>query len=831
MSRLWGSRAGQLLTAAAAFVFIAAIVATSGAFAPGSAGPAAPGKVPAGDPNAAPDAAFTVAKAVGFGVTKPLRSNKPVITPGEQEGESADEEEGGIGARRDAPAPKAGKDPLVGQSSPAPTTVSSTAQNFEGISNLNSVYPPDTNGDVGPNHYVQWVNLSLAIYSKTGTLLWGPSNGNVIWSAMTGSVCRTYNNGDPIVLYDQLADRWMISQFALPGGANGYHQCIAVSQTGDPTGAWYTYDFLYSSTNMNDYPHFGVWPDGYYMSVNQFANGSSWAGQGVAVFERTKMLTGDPTARMVKFDLYSTDKNLGGMLPSDLDGATPPPAGAPNAFAEMDDNAWGYSPDQVQIWNFHVDWANTANSTFTKNTALTTASFDSNLCGYARSCIPQKSSTVKLDSLADRLMYRLQYRNFGGYQTLVVNHTVDTNGADLAGVRWYEIRNAGSGWSIYQQGTIGGTDTTNRWIGSAAMNGSGGIAVGYSASSASLDPSIRYTGRVAGDPLGTMPQGEGTVIAGTGAQTGSASRWGDYSMLAVDPTDDCTFWFTSEYVQTTGTVSWRTRIASFTLPGCSSTPPTTGAITGRVTDSSSGLALTGATVQLNNGSSTTSASDGSYTFFNLAEGSYDVTASKSGYVSQTASAVGVTAGSTTTRDFALAPTPTYVTGWILPGTVAAVTLSAGDNNGYETNAATIKLADNVFATDANSGTGNSQTCTATTRDKETLSGFSFGTASVASPVIKGIEVQLNAKVSSTSGSPKLCVMLSTNGGVTWFSKTTANLSKTAKVYTLGSASDLWGGTTWTWTGLSTFQVRIVDLANSTKITFSLDYVRVRITYQ
>ena len=466
------------------------------------------------------------------------------------------------------------KDPVLQESvnqglAPA-LNIPSTLQNFEGINNVNGVLPPDTNGDVGPNHYVQWVNLSFAIYSKTGTLLYGPAAGNTLWSGF-GGACQTSNDGDPIVQYDHLADRWMMSQFALPNYPSGpFYQCIAVSQTGDPTGAWYRYQFQISATKLNDYPHFGVWSDGYYMSINQFA-GNNWGGAGAVAFERDKMLQGLP-AQAVYFDLYSVDPNLGGMLPTDLDGQAPP-AGTPNYFMEADDNGYGFPQDQLEMWAFSVNWSNPGASTFTHVTNLATAAFDSNMCNGSRNCIRQQGTTRRLDAIADRLMYRLQYRNFGSYQTIVANHTVDVNSTDRAGIRWYELRNSGGGWSIYQQGTFS-PDSVSRWMGSAAMDASGNIGLGYSASTNTMYPAIRYTGRLAGDPLGTLSQGEGTLFAGTGAQTHSASRWGDYSSLSVDPVDGCTFWYTNEYIQTTGQSPWRTRIGSFQLPGCGSGSPT-----------------------------------------------------------------------------------------------------------------------------------------------------------------------------------------------------------------------------------------------------------------
>jgi hypothetical protein len=457
------------------------------------------------------------------------------------------------------------------QSSPG-TLAASVLGSWDGVGNLDSVLPPDTNGDVGPNDYVQSVNLHYAVYSKSGSLRYGPVTINTLWSGF-GGACETSNDGDPIVQYDHLADRWMISQFALPNFPFGpFYQCIAVSKTSDPTGAFNRYAFIVSDKKMNDYPKFGVWPDGYYMSINQYKQASlRWGGAGAVVFERDAMLAGS-NARMVYFDLESVDSNLGGMLPSDLDGPAPP-NGTPNVFAQFDDNAWGYSPDQVQLWDFHVNWSSPLSSTFTFDRAITSASFDSNMCGYNRNCVPQPGG-VNIDAISDRLMYRLQYRSFGDHQTLVVNHTVDVNGSDRAGVRWYELRNSGAGWSIYQQGTYS-PDSNNRWMGSAAMNGSGDLALGYSVSSGSVYPSVRFTGRLSGDPLGQMTVAEGSIVAGSGYQTHSSGRWGDYSMLAVDPVDDCTFWYTQEYYATSGTAPWRTRIGSFKLADCGATATAT----------------------------------------------------------------------------------------------------------------------------------------------------------------------------------------------------------------------------------------------------------------
>jgi hypothetical protein len=430
--------------------------------------------------------------------------------------------------------------------------------NWNGINSAggcNGCAPPDTNGDVGPNHYVQTVNSAFQIWNKSGASLYGPANINTIWSGF-GGACSTRNDGDPVVLYDQLADRWLISQFT---AASPYDECIAISSTGDPTGTWNRYAFQLSTTDFPDYPHLGVWNDGYYMSVNWFTGGQTYAGPRPYVFKRSAMLTG--AAATFQTTSAPLGSSVNPMLPSDLDGSALPPAGAPNYFV-----GFGSS---MPIYKFHVDWTTPANTTWTKSATLTAAGF-TQLCGSTQNCVPQKGTTQKLDGLADRLMHRLAYRNFGDHEALVVNHAVSSG--SVAGVRWYEIRNPGSTASIYQQGTYQ-PDSTWRWMGSVAQDHNGNMAVGYSASSSAVYPSIRYSGRLTTDALGTLGQGEGTLYAGTGFQSG-VNRWGDYSAMTVDPTDDCTFWYTNEY-NNSGGWSWSTRIGSFKFAGCSSGPAPT----------------------------------------------------------------------------------------------------------------------------------------------------------------------------------------------------------------------------------------------------------------
>ncbi len=417
--------------------------------------------------------------------------------------------------------------------------------------------PPDTNGAVGATQYVQWVNTYFAVFDKTtGAIASGfPKPGNSVWAGFGGG-CQTNNDGDPIVQYDKLANRWILTQFSV--STTPYLQCVAVSTTSDATGSYYRYAFSYGNTQFPDYTKLGVWPDGYYISYNIFNNGQTFAGAKVCAFDRTKMLAGDPTATQQCFQLSTS---YGGLLPSDLDGTTAPPAGSPNFFMNFGANS-------LNLWKFHTDFTTPANSTLNGPTNIPVASFTA-ACSGGGTCIPQPGTSNKLDSLADRLMYRLAYRNRAGTESLVVNHsvTVGNKKTGVTSVRWYEVRSPNGTPTVYQQGTLGTSDGIHRWMGSIAMDKQGNIALGYSASSSNLAPSIRYTGRLVTYTLGTM-QTENIIQAGGGSQTGNLHRWGDYSAVSVDPVDDCTFWYTNEYLKSSGSFNWSTRIASFKFPGC-----------------------------------------------------------------------------------------------------------------------------------------------------------------------------------------------------------------------------------------------------------------------
>ncbi len=540
---------------------------------------------------------------------------------------------------------------LAGPGDPAPAAVPSPSSTpFAGIANADQgggILPPDTNGDVGPNHYVQMVNLSVAVYDKSGTLLDPPGAGteptiiplHEIWSTIGGSTnCDEEDQGDPIVVYDPLADRWLLSQFAFTRTVDGvpegpFEQCIAVSTSPDPTGTYHLYAFEWSPTVLNDYPKFGVWPNGYYMSVLQFDGAGNFLGSGAAVFERDLMLEGDPDAIGLRF---SASPAVDAFLPADLDGPIPPPQDAPGSFLSMHDRAGGFDavPHALRLFELAPDWA-AEEATFRLARTMVVGGFNSVLCDADFGlCVPQAGTGQKLDALSDRLMWRLAYRNFGTHESMVVTHTVD-KGSGKAGVRWYELRNPSTRVRTRQSGTYVGptsNDAIDRWMASAALDASGNIAVGYSASSGSVHPGIRYTGRLASDPTGTLPQGEATLWAGAGSQLSDQGRWGDYSAMSVDPADECTFWYTNEYYDANSEDDWKTRIGSFSFPSC--TTPNPGTLNGTITAADGVTPIEDAVVWLGSQRALTD-DDGNYSFSAVAAGTFDVHVTAAGWTPAT----------------------------------------------------------------------------------------------------------------------------------------------------------------------------------------------------
>ena len=442
-----------------------------------------------------------------------------------------------------------------------------TIVNFQGLSGNGSICPPDTYGEVGPNHYFQCVNVSYQIFNKSGGSVLGPALNKTIWNGFPGP-WQNSNDGDAVVVYDEQANRWLFSQFALPSFPNGpFYEMVAVSTTPDPTGTWYRYAFTFS--DMPDYPKIGVWPDAYYMTINRFTSGSTnYTGTGTIAMDRATMLAGTPNATMVMFTLTAGNEAYC-LLPADCDSDFPP-AGTPCYVAYLNDG-----PDRIGIYEFHVDWANTANSTFTMGIKLPVTAFS----GYVNG-IPQKNTTVKVDDMSGRLMFRLPFRKFSDHWSMVANATINA-GSGIAGIRWFEMQKTTGNWSIYQEGTYS-PDANYRWMGSIAMDSSGNIALGYSISSDNMFPSIRYTGRLYSDPLGQMTIQESGIMNGGGSQTntwsGTPSRWGDYSGMTVDPSAPATFWYTQEYYSSMSSASWKTRVASFSFANllsvtATATPP------------------------------------------------------------------------------------------------------------------------------------------------------------------------------------------------------------------------------------------------------------------
>ena len=453
-----------------------------------------------------------------------------------------------------------GRDPVV-QSTIGPA-IPGTRANFDGVGQgftgpagtfAVHAIPPDTNAAVGTSQIVEIVNTGFAVISKTGKALFGPAATNTLFAGFGGK-CQTTDDGDGVVRYDALANRWVITQFAGVGGSGPFLECVAVSKTADAMGAYNRYSFQYAS--FPDYPKLSVWPDSYYMTYNLFsADLGSFQGAEVCAMNRAAMLAGKTATQQC----HQTSTSFGGLLAADFEGGTPPPAGEANTILAL-----GTTSTRLAFWKFHADWTNPANSTFSGPSNLTVAAYTP-ACGASGTCVPQKGVSRTLDSLSDRLMFRLAYRNFGDHESLVTNHAVAANG--VSGVRWYELRQTkGGNPKVFQQATFA-PDKTFRWMGSIAMDKAGNIGLGYSASSSAISPQVRYTGRRAADPAGQLSQGEGTIVAGTGSQNGF-SRWGDYSSMVVDPADGCTFWYAQEYLTQTGTRNWHTRLASFALPGC-----------------------------------------------------------------------------------------------------------------------------------------------------------------------------------------------------------------------------------------------------------------------
>jgi len=475
----------------------------------------------------------------------------------------------GVEPRATGPALGNGHADTVASPLAGPLQGVTTVMNFDGQSAADNrrvlgfaFVPPDTNGAVGGTQFVQMVNVTIAVYGKRdGALQLGPAAIHTLWTGFgglceNGGTAATFSDGgDPVVLYDHLANRWLVSQLQFDETFTHTAQCIAVSATSDATGAYHRYEFDYGA-NFPDYPKFGIWPDAYYNSINVFP-GNGFAGAQACAYDRTAMQAGAPTTAIC----FQQPPSVSSLLPADLDGATPPPAGAPNYFVGLADAS------HLNLFKFHADFASPEKSTFSGPTLVAVADFNE-ICARANTvaCIAEPQPGEKVDGLSDRVMFRLAYRNFGDHESLVVNHTV--LGGLLGGVRWYEIRNPGGQPAVFQQGTVIDPDT-DFWMGSIAMDQSGDIALGFSAMSHTQFSSVYVAGRTPGQPPGKM-FGPLVLAGGSGVQVNSFKRWGDYSSMTVDPKDDCTFWYTQEYYTATGSFNWATRIGAFKFDRCRS---------------------------------------------------------------------------------------------------------------------------------------------------------------------------------------------------------------------------------------------------------------------
>lgn len=451
-------------------------------------------------------------------------------------------------------------DPVL-QNEALPEVGATQGVNFDGIGS-NGWIPSDSNLAVGPNDIAAIVNTYLAVYSKTGTLLSGPTNLPTIFAPI-GGLCGTEYIVDPIVLYDRPADRWVLAGIGL-NYAGSYGECVAVSTTNDPTGAYSLYFYSYGS-NLNDYDKLSVWAtasnSAYLMTANIFEGGSSFIGADICGLDRAKMLVGNSSAALL---CQMTPDSEGSYLPSDMDGPTTPVDGTPGLFLTWQNN----NPGELYLRTLTLDFAS-GTATLSGPTTISVAN-DNLSCGVGfGTCVPQPGTSQQLATLGDRLMYRFAIRHFADHDRAVVNHAVE-NGNQVA-VRWYEIYDPAGNVTLNQQGTFA-PDTTYRWMGSLAEDQNADIALGYSASSSSVFPAVRFTGRVPSDGAGTM-ESEASIIEGAGSQTGGtyAYRWGDYTVMQVDPSDDCTFWYVDEYLQANGYYNWSTHIGSFIFNGCGGT--------------------------------------------------------------------------------------------------------------------------------------------------------------------------------------------------------------------------------------------------------------------
>jgi hypothetical protein len=463
---------------------------------------------------------------------------------------------------------------------------------FEGQGDTCGCQPSDSEGDVGPNHYIEAINESIRIFDKSGNTLSGPTSFNSFFSGLTGTPCTNANDGDPYVIYDQAAGRWLISDFAFPSfPGSSFWQCIGVSQTPNPvSGGWFLYAIQIDPANptqLGDYPKFAVWNSGgspaqnaYFFTVNLFTNPTTFVGVRAFALDRASMLAGGPT-HAIAFSLSAADVGASySFVAATQRTGNPPPAGRNEMVLAIDSPAsGGVTLTQVHARFFHVDFANPANSTFgvganhAPNAEITVNGFVDAFTNTTSDLVPQLGTSTKLDTLGDKIMTPVVYQNRSGTESLWADSTVILNYPNgPTAVRWYQFDVTGGNFpatAVQQQDWTNGNDGLWRWMPSMAVDQSGNTVLGYSTSNTTIVPSIRYAGRLASDPPGNLAQGEAIMFAGFSAFSGT--RWGDYTRTEVDPSDGMSFWHINQYAQNS---DWHTRIGKFNFVGGGSPTPT-----------------------------------------------------------------------------------------------------------------------------------------------------------------------------------------------------------------------------------------------------------------
>lgn len=488
-------------------------------------------------------------------------------------------------AKRAAPknAPRASR-----SAAPAPLTPTPSLS-FDGMDAVASgcgCLPPDTNGDVGPNHYIESVNSSIQIYNKSGATLVSATTYNSFFSALGASTpCgNNQNDGDGVVFYDHIADRWVVTDFAFPAfPGTSFYECLGVSKTADPVaGGWWLYAVQVDPAHpsyLGDYPKFGLWQDAYYLTMNEFSNNTTFNGVRVYALDRASMAAG-LGANAIGFSILpATLGDAYSLVPATFRLGAPPAGRDEYLLAINSSAAASTSENQVFVWRFHTDFVTPANATFgtgvthAPNGTITVNSFVDAFTASGTLLVPQPGTATKLDTLGDKLMYPLYYQNLGGTESLWAVHTINNSGPTA--IRWYQFDVTGGGIPAapaQQQTFDNAADGLYRWMPSLALDVSGNLAINYAAGNGTVSPSIRYAARKPADAASTLAQGEAILIAGGGSQTHSSGRWGDYSANGVDFSDGCTFWMAGEYYTATSSSTWGTRIGAFKFPDCAATP-------------------------------------------------------------------------------------------------------------------------------------------------------------------------------------------------------------------------------------------------------------------